>query len=469
MQESKGDHETPSDENPRFELRLSGEDVAGGPEDASDDSAPEHGAAEESDIYASAEAADRGETYVSENEIEQAFEIPDEPVELEPVLAFEVPDVEAAHEPELDEVLVFQIDDEDDLGPLMPAGMEGDGEAAVYGELSESGEVEEFSELGETWEARLNGDEGSEEVAPTPDRRRPVVLAAGAGALIAFLMFSLGGDEATTGTDGGEQVARTESGTSGSRRTPAASNGGTTNDAPIGGSNEREPREAREPRSMVAGIQNLFGSYSSSTAEPLGPDGVDGSETFTAGLFGGDGETQRREGYLPVGDQVVLPDPLPNLQMADASAFVHLWLEPGLPPGGVQNASYLQTPLFGGARVHTRSDEFFDGRLVGLGGGRLVIETGAGEITLHADQIGPIEQLMDASASSIDTLVAHTTGERVRVRAAGGWLRGEVVRQDPETVTLLLESGGRITVDRSEVAPAARAMRPRLAEPPVAG
>ncbi|QDU85377.1 hypothetical protein Pla163_25060 [Planctomycetes bacterium Pla163] len=481
MQESKGDHENPSDETPRFELRLSGEDDA--PErapqkSASDANVPVGGGSEDHDIYASTGASDRGETYVGEEEeeIEQAFEIPDEPVEPEvaPVLAFEVPDVEASHEPEMDEVLVFQIDDEDDLGPQLPQGMDDEGDVAVYGELGEPGDVEEFSELGETWEARLNGEEPIEEVAFAPDRRRAVALAAGAGALVAFLMFSLGGDEVGPETNGGEEIARTEAGTSNGRSARKAPNGGTdakdsnartTDGAPA----TREPREPREPRSMVAGIQNLFGTYSSTASEPLGPEGVEGTESFTAALFGGDGETQRREGYLPVGDQVVLPAPLPNLQMADASTYGHLWLEPGLPPGGVQNASYLQTPLFGGARVHTRSDEFFDGRLVGLGGGRVVIETGAGEITLHAEQVGPIERLMDAGASSFETLVAHTTGERVRVRAPGGWLSGEVVRQDSETVTLLLESGGRITVDRSDVTPAASAMRPRLAEPPRAG
>jgi hypothetical protein len=480
MQESKGDHETPSDETPRFELRLSGEDdTSGAPESASDDNAPVRGRAGERDIYATAVASDRGETYVGEEEeeeIEQAFEIPDEQGEFEhaPVLAFEVPDVEASHEPEMDEVLVFQIDDEDDLGPLMPQGMDDDGAVAVYGELGDPGDVEEFSELGETWEARLNGDEALEEVAYVPDRRRAVAIAAGAGALVAFLIFSLGGDEAPTDTNSGERIARTEAGTSSGRSSQIApkngtnateSNGRTSNGAVA----NRDQREPREPRSMVAGIQNLFGTYSSAANEPHGPDGIEGTESFTAALFGGDGETQRREGYLPVGDQVVLPEPLPNLQMADANTYVHLWLEPGLPPGGVQNASYLQTPLFGGARVHTRSDEFFDGRLVGGGGGRVVIETGAGEITLHAEQIGPIEQLIDAGASSFETLVAHTTGERVRVRAAGGWLSGEVVRQDSESVTLLLESGGRITVDRSDVTPAASAMRPRLAEPPSAG
>lgn len=401
--------------------------------------------------------------------------------------AFEAADAES-FEQAVDEVLVFQMD-EDEEGPQMPEGFD-EQDSATYSELSdpstEGGEHDEFSELGATWDARLEGEEDPFAEPEPIDRRRQVALAAGAGALIAVLMFVFdgGADEPQGGDGSGVEVARSESSAGGAAgRTPsaaaAAGNGATGNGATGNGGAESStardtaapevdtaPSEPRTPRSMVAGLGELFAPFAGTPVE----EGVrERDPSAVASLFGGDQSRDRREGFIAVEDQVVLPDPLPNLQMADASAFAHLWLEPGLPPGGVEGERYLQTPVFGYARVHTSAKEFFDGRLVGLGAGRIALTTNAGELTLAGDRVVKIESLVPGQTAGMQVLVASTTGERVRVRAAGGWLRGEVVREDEESVTLLLESGGRITVDRSIVRPAAEGQHPRLAEPPVAG
>jgi len=482
------DDETP--EEPRFELRLQGDGDDSAPDPAPEPARPDPyaSAPEPVDEPADEQPSDGAGSLGSVLELGGARadepahaavdEHADEPVTPEPAPAapvFELADEQDLAD-EVDEVLVFQMDEDDDLGPSLPEGLEGEIDGpATYSDLSEPapvGEVDEFSELGETWEARLSGEEPEDFEAEQPDRRRQVALAAGAGALVALAIFAFGGDD-PAGEAGGEPGIEVARGGATDRDARGGSTDGATNDAAdevvASAKGTREPappREPRAPRSMVAGLSELFapmaGSGGGTGAIDRDPDGV------AASLFGGDRSLERREGYIPVDQQVVLPDPLPNLQMADAGDFAHLWMQPGLPPDGVHHATFMQTPLFGSARVHTSAQEFFDGRLVGLGAGRIALDTGAGELVLAADQVAAIERLV-AGEHATDALVARTTGEHVRVRAAGGWLRGEVVREDADTVTLLLESGGRITVDRSVVRPAAEAGRPRLAEPPITG
>jgi hypothetical protein len=347
-----------------------------------------------------------------------------------------------------DEVLVLNMDEEQES----PAR----GVRGTYGAPPEALEPEpdEFSELGARWEG--------EELATTSsvtDRRKLVAAAVGAAALVGVLAF-VGGDEPAV-----EEVATAPSVAAPAK--PRVSSRATTptpdegrEDAAVepaaevemaadGDVYEGSGQEGAATSDFVAGIRNLLGGAVADG--PFGPqgEGFDQASDRDRAAF----PRERREGVVSIEDQVVLPGPLANIALVDSATFKDVWTRAEPPAAGVLHASYVQTPFVGPVRVHTPTNEFFEGELVGLGAGRLVLRTPTGQLTLGSGQVQSLERIVSASASTT-ALAAETTGERVRVRVAGGWLRGEVVREHGDSVTLLLDSGGRITVERRDVLPA---------------
>jgi hypothetical protein len=345
-----------------------------------------------------------------------------------------------------DEVLVLDLDENGD-------GTVSGGVRGTYGGPPVD-DHDEFSELGARWD----GEELEQPRAPI-GRRAWIAGAAGAGALV--VVFALGGgDEASE--NGGDDVAR--------RPAPARTER-VANAEPVVVVDESEATDSAV--SNDAGASDDAGSSNGTTAsnEPaneelayeseFGPDGAanETSARDSRAAF----PRERREGTVSIEDQVVLPPPLANLQMVRANALYDVWTAEEPPVAGVAHASYVQTPFVGDVRVHTNVNEHFDGELIGLGAGRLVLGTEKGSLTLFAPQVRGLERIVEAGEGN-GALVAGTTGRHVRVRAPGGWLRGEVVREQGDSITLLLDSGGRITVERRDLLSAESESTIRLAE-----
>jgi hypothetical protein len=364
----------------------------------------------------------------------------------QPTAGAELPEIDV-HALE-DEVLVLDLDENGE-------GTVSGGVRGTYGGPPVD-DHDEFSELGARWD-------GEElEQAPAPSNRRAwVAAAAAAGAVVA--VFALGGgDEAPSDS------------------TDVAQRGSATNASRPANDEVRTQADGTEPTAALDSTANADGDLAQESAddfestpqrepsfEELAADAEFGPEGSANGQSARDSRAafprERREGTVSIADQVVLPAPLPNLQMVDADVMHDVWTEEEPPVAGVAHASFVQTPFVGDVRVHTNGNEHFDGELVGVGAGRLVLGTAKGSLTLFGAQVRGLERIVEAGEGN-GALVAGTTGRHVRVRAPGGWLRGEVVREQGDSITLLLDSGGRITVERRDLLSAESESTIRLAE-----
>lgn len=348
-----------------------------------------------------------------------------------------------------DQVLVLDLDENGD-GPVS------DGVRGTYGGPPVD-DHDEFSELGARWD----GEELEQPRAPM-GRRVWIAAAAGAGALVA--VFALGGGEGVK-ENGGDDVAR-RSASSGAQ---SSSNTNTNTTGAVALVDESSASNSSEI--VDTPYDTGVSTESTATGEPsydeltgdteFGPEGTanDVASSDSRAAF----PRERREGTVSIEDQVVLPGPLANVQMVDATVMHDVWTAEEPPVAGIAHASYVQTPFVGDVRVHTNGNEHFDGELVGVGAGRLVLGTAKGRLTLFGPQVRGLERIVRAGEGN-GALVAGTTGRHVRVRAPGGWLRGEVVREQGDSITLLLDSGGRITVERRDLLSAESESTIRLTE-----
>lgn len=356
---------------------------------------------------------------------------------------------------ELPEIDVHSLDDE-----VLVLDLDENGESTVSGGVRGTyggppvDDHDEFSELGARWD----GEELEQPRAPS-NRRVWVAAAAAAGAVVA--VFALGGREDAS-ENGSAEVARRSAATNASRE--ANGNASTSaDDAELAGADGAASNGVeQESATDIESTQQREPSFDELAVDTeFGPEGEanSGSARDSRAAF----PRERREGTVSIEDQVVLPAPLPNLQMVDASVMHDVWTEEEPPVAGVAHASFVQTPFVGDVRVHTNGNEHFDGELVGVGAGRLVLGTAKGSLTLFGAQVRGLERIVQAGEGN-GALVAGTTGRHVRVRAPGGWLRGEVVREQGDSITLLLDSGGRITVERRDLLSAESESTIRLAE-----
>ena len=103
-------------------------------------------------------------------------------------------------------------------------------------------------------------------------------------------------------------------------------------------------------------------------------------------------------------------------------------------------------PQVGEVRVFMTTGEIFEGRLYAVGGGRVWIRSGPGEIGLDGSLVERFQSL--AGEGVEPSLVAEgvATGKRVRVEVPGGSMFGRVLKSDGESVVLLTDGGGQVTV-----------------------
>ena len=133
----------------------------------------------------------------------------------------------------------------------------------------------------------------------------------------------------------------------------------------------------------------------------------------------------------------------------------NVWSKRTVPRKEVSGDKFILTPNVGNVRIIFDGGEFIDGRLHGVGDQRIVLDTKLGRMTLdgrRADRIDRLGGGKRAELRSPSDSYASTKGlDRVKVRAAGGIFYGFLIAQTDEKVTLMLDSGVRVTLNSTEV------------------
>lgn len=132
-----------------------------------------------------------------------------------------------------------------------------------------------------------------------------------------------------------------------------------------------------------------------------------------------------------------------------AASASGIWEGATIPVEALQGGLRLQTPSVGRVRVRLEGGTRTEGRLTGIGQGRVWIETDAGPVEIDSSKMRGLEQIPDRPVAS-----APRTPERQRVRTAGGVFFGRVLARDGRTVTLITDAGTRVTVEADEIADA---------------
>ncbi len=126
-----------------------------------------------------------------------------------------------------------------------------------------------------------------------------------------------------------------------------------------------------------------------------------------------------------------------------------------MPKSKLGSDKFYLTPNVGNVRVIFDGGESIDGRLHGVGAGKVILDTKLGRMTLDSDRTERIDRLgggRRAELRSPSDSFASTKGlDRVKVRAAGGVFYGHLVSRDGDRVTLMLDDGVRVTLESNEV------------------
>lgn len=133
----------------------------------------------------------------------------------------------------------------------------------------------------------------------------------------------------------------------------------------------------------------------------------------------------------------------------------NVWSKRTVPRKEVSGDKFLLTPNVGNVRIIFDGGESIDGRLHGVGDQKIILDTKLGRMTLdgrRADRIDRLGGGKRAELRSPSDSYASTKGlDRVKVRAPGGVFYGFLVSQTDEKVTLMLDSGVRVTLNSTEV------------------
>lgn len=145
------------------------------------------------------------------------------------------------------------------------------------------------------------------------------------------------------------------------------------------------------------------------------------------------------------------------LRLATDEDLSGVWEAGTIPLDAIDKDARLMTPEVGRVRVTIHGGELFEGRLYALGQHLVWLDTDLGRMALESRQIARIEHL-----SSPDGTPKLGSGgsqalaglPRMRVRTPGGMLYGKVIGRDERSVTLITDTGARITIDTTEIEPA---------------
>ncbi|MBK7877868.1 MAG: hypothetical protein IPJ77_19475 [Planctomycetes bacterium] len=162
------------------------------------------------------------------------------------------------------------------------------------------------------------------------------------------------------------------------------------------------------------------------------------------------------------------------LRFASDEDLAGVWEANTIPLDAIEKDARLLTPAVGRVRITIHGGELFEGRLYALGQRLVWLDTDLGRMALASHQVQRIEHLSSPDGtprlgSSGSQALAGLP--RMRVRAPGGMLYGRVIGRDDRSVTLITDTGARITIDTTEIEPAPekRSLIVRGAEKPAPG
>jgi hypothetical protein len=138
-----------------------------------------------------------------------------------------------------------------------------------------------------------------------------------------------------------------------------------------------------------------------------------------------------------------------ELRFATQEDLANIWGAETIPMDEIDGPERIVTPAVGMVRVVLTSGQIFDGRLYAVGQGQVWLETDFGRLALAGKRVRAIDVvILEKQAKVVESL------PRMRVRTPGGLFFGKVLARDDVHVTLLLDSGGRITLESNDVEPA---------------
>ncbi len=220
-----------------------------------------------------------------------------------------------------------------------------------------------------------------------------------------------------------------------------------------------EPVELEEPE-VAAGSGSEEISETETAAEiqielPLGPSPIESERAAALVQLadeGNDPQAERRTQTLGFDDQLLLPETLGGVGFATSEDLAHVWNSSSLPEETIHSKNKLLTPAVGMVRLVSANGEAFDGVLQSVGQGRLTLRSGLGSMTFDAEDVAQIQR-MNGQIPDMPHASIQAGGDKVRVRTPGGLLVGSVISRHDGRITLMTESGGRITLADEGVEP----------------
>lgn len=130
----------------------------------------------------------------------------------------------------------------------------------------------------------------------------------------------------------------------------------------------------------------------------------------------------------------------------NASMLDLVWRGETVPIEAVASPSRILTPAVGNVRVTMDSADAFEGRLFAVGEDKVWLDLQLGRIGLDGTSVVSIQRLVGQPAKS-GQAEPVTSGDYVRAQVPGGVIYGRVKSTKGTLVTLVTESGARITLD----------------------
>lgn len=189
---------------------------------------------------------------------------------------------------------------------------------------------------------------------------------------------------------------------------------------------------------------------------PAQPGGATAGEPLVVvDMQGPAGGGQRRAQSAPIVETLTQPvETEGGLRQASAAELANIWQGSSIPVEAIAGSKRLLTPAVGRVRVVLASGEVFEGKLYAVGSRKVWIETKLGKMALLDYQIDRVEHIVNADGDALTGGDSHAdlAGlQGVRVRTAGGVFYGKLLSRDGATVTIVTDSGARITLQDAHV------------------
>ncbi len=193
-----------------------------------------------------------------------------------------------------------------------------------------------------------------------------------------------------------------------------------------------------EPGDLLSGLDYLLaGVQPAEPADPLGD-----ATSAIASLFGLG---------PPPAPETSFPDFDSGFEWVSEDMLDMIWRGNEIPLQAISAPARTLMPRVGMVRLHMQSGEVFEGRLYAVGQNMVWIDAEPGRIGLDGGSLVRYEHLAIEASAWPEGYAA--VGGLVRVRVPGGVLDGRVLAQDGNTVTLVTETGGKVTLENATVEP----------------